>query len=187
MYDWVTRTQSKKAVEDGDDSVVATCDLAFNMMNGDVIEVSEEAKQLAADTVKFLEELIPTARTEFDIKLVNAYEDSKLDGRSIAFLAAAVNTCRKRAAEGPSTSEHIGTVGDKLTMTVKCLAEKQTEFSWMYTLEDDKGNAITWFASSKSTIRPNQTYRVQAKIKKHDEFRGSKKTLISHVKVLETP
>jgi hypothetical protein len=45
---------------------------------------------------------------------------------------------------------------------------------------------VTWFASSKSNIEIGGVYKVKATIKRHEEYRGEKVTMITRVKVLET-
>lgn len=86
-------------------------------------------------------------------------------------------------------SEHIGTVGDRIDLEVECMGIGSFTGTYgetvIYRLRSDN-NKVTWFSSGESDIEIGGTYKVKATIKRHDEYRGEKVTMVNRVKVLET-
>lgn len=54
--------------------------------------------------------------------------------------------------------------------------------TYLYTLIDDNGNYFKWFASKPSLIA-GRTYNLKATVKKHDEWKGQKQTVITRAMV----
>lgn len=90
---------------------------------------------------------------------------------------------RERAV---STSEYIGTVGEKivLDLTVKAFRFISTAYgmSTLITYHDDKGNVIKWFASGQHEPELETTEKLQGTITKQTEYNGVKETQINRVK-----
>lgn len=92
-------------------------------------------------------------------------------------------------AEKPE-SKHIGTVGERVKM-MKVTCEKLSGFegaygfSTIHKMVDENGSDMTWFASGDgSEMKEGETYHVALTIKKHDEYKGRKVTMVNRVKVL---
>lgn len=92
-----------------------------------------------------------------------------------------------RLAKGPGV--HIGEEKQRLELIVRVDGEPQaleTEWgaSFLYRFEDEKGNSLVWFASSKQDMEPDKTYKIKATVKRHNEFRGRNQTQLTRVKVV---
>ena len=88
-----------------------------------------------------------------------------------------------------STSEYLGSEGDKVSLevTYSHSAEFESEFGTkhIYSFKDDNGNQIIW----KSTTYIEQDYGTRfilsGTIKAHNEYRGIKQTILTRCKLKE--
>ena len=86
-------------------------------------------------------------------------------------------------AEGPSKSEYVGEVGERLrniTAIYKSCRGFEGRFGWtnIYTFESEE-NILVWFTSSELTLKKGDIVNLTGTIKKHEEFRGVKTTQLS--------
>lgn len=91
------------------------------------------------------------------------------------------------------TSAHVGAVGERLILTLTLKAPPKVfdgdyGMSYRCDLEDADGHTFTWWASSdpshgghESGWVPGTTRSVKATVKKHEEFRGVKTTVLTRV------
>ena len=93
------------------------------------------------------------------------------------------------AEDAESTSEWVGTVGEKYLDTVTLVRKGwcDTRFggSNIYTFKDADGNEIVWFTSTRLAKEVGDTFKVKATIKTHNEYKGKKNTVVTRVKVVE--
>lgn len=88
----------------------------------------------------------------------------------------------------PTESEFVGEVGQRMTrdLIVDSVRSFHGRFgiSYIYKLLDEQGNNFVWFAS-KPALK-NQTGKMTAvfNIKKHNDYDGTKQTVITRVKVV---
>ena len=52
-------------------------------------------------------------------------------------------------------------------------------------LADESDNILTWFASGSKSYQKGDKVSLKATIKKHDEFKGVKQTVITRAKEIE--
>jgi hypothetical protein len=85
-----------------------------------------------------------------------------------------------------ATSNHVGTIGKRqdFTLTVKLVLDRASDFgvTHIHKMVDEAGNEYTWFASSEC-LEQGQTYTLKATVKAHDEYKGTKQTIITRAKV----
>lgn len=99
-----------------------------------------------------------------------------------------VEASRKIASE---TSKHIGTVGERITLheikvlSSRCIGEGQYGATWLIKLTNDDGDALTWFTSEEK-LQAGETVSLKATVKKHDEFRGVKQTILTRCQEIPT-
>lgn len=92
----------------------------------------------------------------------------------------------ERIAADRATSQHVGTVGARVEMTLQC--EKVFEFDSMYGMtyinicRDADNNVVVYKGSNR--FEEGETIRVKATIKAHDERDGVAQTLIARPKIL---
>jgi hypothetical protein len=96
----------------------------------------------------------------------------------------------KKKALKQKDNSWVGDVGDKLPITkIKVSGSHYTMGNWgelqIVKMEDDKGRSYTWFNSSSRDMERDAFYEITGRIKKHDEYRGRKTTVLTHVKARE--
>lgn len=94
---------------------------------------------------------------------------------------------RKRGI-APPTSKHAGTIGDKISLDVIVIYEKDylTPYgiSHFHLMEDADGNKYTWTTTSKK-LATNVAYHIDATIKELKEYKGEQQTVLAYVKTEE--
>lgn len=84
----------------------------------------------------------------------------------------------------PSKSEYVAAVGDRLrNVTVKFTSRRgyNGKFGWCNIFTFKSGdNVFTWFTSSEPEIEEGKAYFLTGTVKKHEEFRSVKTTILSH-------
>jgi hypothetical protein len=105
---------------------------------------------------------------------------------------------RRKRFEDDSNSQYVGEVGSrtKLTVTLVYTTSLESQFgvTHLYKFKDENGNVITWFASSiywntitGMDIAIGDTVVLDAGIKKHEEYKGIKQTMITRAKAYVSP
>lgn len=88
-----------------------------------------------------------------------------------------------KQAEGPSLSEYVGEVGERLrnvTAIYKSSRGFDSRFGWTNIHTFEVGNDIlVWFTQKDLTFEKGQAVDLTGTIKKHEEFRGVKTTHLS--------
>lgn len=198
-WGWTGRQQARKLLEEGRKDVVATADRAYSMMwsmSMDKVEPSAAAVEVAAKTLEWVDETISPKgeMTDYEHNLSVIFSSGALEPRSIGIAASAVWVYRRamekeaneQTQQTAIVSRHLGQVGQKITANVKLLDKKPIEgmmgTTWLHRFVDDQGNLITWFSTTGSNMETGQSYTIAGKVKKHDVFRGTNTTLVSHVK-----
>lgn len=115
--------------------------------------------------------------------------DSKLCGLAASIIVAYQKHLGRLAeARRFAESQHVGQVGQRLTLAVECLSihrcETQYGTTGIHRLMTDDGNILTWFASgSTSWLEVGEKATVKATVKGHDAYKGVKQTIVTRVTV----
>lgn len=185
----------------------------------DALKPTDEDKAKADEALTWVRSLDPKAYETNDYMLNLIYacrqENAKWkEGGIIASLAAVwfkeQETKAEREAREARKAEleakfgkrtHLGTVGEKLTLTVICTkihpVEGQYGTTYITKFETEEGDQVTWFASRypgyeveqsigrKVTVDLKEGNRVTvvAKVKEHKEYKGNAETVITRAKV----
>lgn len=133
------------------------------------------------------------SNNEFEGNMAVAYASEWFNTRTKGFVAYGVQAylkdqteqIEKAAKAEQAPSEWQGEVGKRqvfegLTVAAERVLEDdwQERTTWLYTLVDDQGNDFKWFASNPK-LKVGQTYNLKATVKKHDEYKGTKQTVIT--------
>lgn len=83
-----------------------------------------------------------------------------------------------------SGSKHLGAEGDRMVfenLTVLSAFQREGDFgiTTILKFEDADGNVLTWFASGCPSYQKGDKVTLKATVKKHDEYRGVKQTIIN--------
>jgi len=90
----------------------------------------------------------------------------------------------------PSHSEWVGEVGGRIKeVPVKLLGvygfTGRYGYSQVVKFEDESGNVFTWFTAVNIPIKVGATCKLSGTIKKHDEYKGEKTTVLTRCRMME--
>ncbi len=111
---------------------------------------------------------------------------SKLIGLA-ASIPVAMDIRAQRAIERKArpVSNHVGTVGKREEFTIRVLRsvpiESEYGSSYLYIMEDEAGNRLTWFSSTGNLEASEDFIKVRATVKGHDDYKGQKQTKLTRV------
>ena len=92
---------------------------------------------------------------------------------------------KAHAPKEPSASQHVGTIGEKITMVMTPTRIIATMGAygrtWIHILAGDDGNVYKW-ATGSARIEEGKRYNVTATIKAHCEYNGTAQTAITRAK-----
>lgn len=93
----------------------------------------------------------------------------------------------KEAREPRVESQYVGTVGDRMVLTLtvkstKVMPPSDWGISTLVMFRDEAGNSLKWFASGdRSDWKDGDVVTVKATIKGHEEYKNSKQTMLTRV------
>lgn len=91
--------------------------------------------------------------------------------------------------EPGENSEWVGKEGDKLEKVVDLVFKTTYETQWglgaLYKFVDEDENVYVWFTSSHPDFSTEAGLKIKFKVKGHDEYKGTKQTVINYVKEVE--
>lgn len=138
--------------------------------------------------------------SNFITNLRNIVKMDRISEKYIPMYVAGVNMFLKNKQyqekkqiqiEKAKNSEYIGNEGDKETLEVT--VERINTFESQYgigvqVIMNNNGNKVIWFTNpmsfDKTHMVENKSYKIAATIKKHEEYRETKQTLVTRVKVM---
>ena len=118
------------------------------------------------------------------------YVEFRLSGLAASMPRAYERSQRNAATIATSPSEHVGELKQRMTFVVTLKSEPryiESHYggSYLYTFEDTSGNTLKWFKSDSKLegVKAGDTFPLTGTVKKHDEFRGIKQTLLTRCKL----
>jgi len=190
-HGWLGRT---KAQETGG---VSTCERAIEYMippsymrESEIVRPADDDYALAQAAIAWGASQTGASEYEHNLRVVCAGD--YCEWRNLGLLASVIVAYRKSNAQDvtgkrTSASEHIGAVGDKVTVDVTVTAIREIDGDYGLTsvvnmLSDD--NALVWFASGATVLEAEKSYHLKGTVKKHDTYNGAKQTVLTRCKVL---
>jgi hypothetical protein len=155
---------------------------------------NDDDKQMAEAALEYARETLSDNpdRDDYEHNLYVALTQPVI-GRRLAGITASVipyylrSVQRKVERESAGESHWIGEVGERLDLIVKPLMVKpiETQFgmSYLHKFVTPDGALLTWFASSNPEVKIGEEYQITGTIKKHDDYKGVKQTVITRVTV----
>jgi hypothetical protein len=205
QYGWMSK---KQVWNDGYGVATATrvqtCLLPLYRLSADEKKIVDKCKviqrdvELADEVFAWMGEIDPNVDNEYLYNLSLLSRSEYINSKSLGLLCSAVSSYDRELAKKEKTKEfadskHVGEVKERreFNVTVKRIFEKDGDFGLtrIHHMLTDNNEYLVWFASSRG-LEEGQSYTVKATIKKHDEFRGVKQTVVNRVtpiteKVLE--
>jgi len=157
-------------------------------MAKDIVE--QKDKDLAKESIDWIRNLPPVeCQGEYIKNLKVICEQDKISHKERGFAASLIVTFKKlgpRNTPKQSMSKYVGEIGEKFTLKVKILDVKPTKFGQMFKMADACGNLFVCFDSSKikNFGNINDIIKIQATIKKHDEYGGMKQNIVNKCEVV---
>lgn len=201
-YGWTPRLK-----QDGLNNATANIveELFLPAMNADVArakkllkeEISWDAEQDAKDAKAAMEWLkTQDASNEYmhNLKIV-AENPHGVPYKMFGYWCSLMSAYYKAVAKEYKTSiqkrisEWYGKVKDKVEVNIK--VEDIISFDGYYgatrihKMIDTDGHAFTWFSTGHSKMRRGGEYRIKGTVKKHDDYKGWKQTVLTRVSVLK--
>ena len=159
-------------------------------------DLNEKTAQINAETIIGIGELLKQdVKSDWAWSIESAWNAKYLKRHQLGVIASAVILGLKRieaakeqkeVARGPQ-SDYVGHVGEKWSGTVTVTDTKviNGDFysSTLISMVDDSGNVLKWFYSG-SGQEPEVDARldIRGTIKKHEEYRGRKSTVLTRCK-----
>jgi hypothetical protein len=178
----------------------ATADLAASFMNFEYKShtktPTEDDFALAASAIEWAQNVgdgnmngVPMNDYLHNIKVIAA--SGCCEYRSIGFAASIVNGFMRernlhKKREENGVSSHVGQINERidLIVTLKNIHETETQYglSFIHKFVTDEGNALTIFAS-KPLCGSGERVKMRATVKRHDEYKGVKQTVLNRPKI----
>jgi len=190
-HGWLSRSKAQMQ------GVVSTADKAFGAMldlnKGELPTIADiEASYSSIEWAK--EYLKKNNLSDYEFNLKQIVDSEIVDYRAVGFASSLIPFYKKETEkntpkENKTLSEHFGVIGKRDTFTLKLIKAFDVEGTYGLTtihhFEDEAGNRAVWFSSTGSDMKINETYKVLGTIKKHDEYKGTKQTVLSRCKVID--
>jgi len=202
---WISR-KAARAFNEAGGSKRATADEAFSAMfpssgmsqrDRDALPKPEprDGERVTA-ALAWVEQLVPRDGNdyEYNLKLVCGSGSGVLHRRCAGISASLLSAHTRflgyevERQQRATTSAHFGTIGvrEVFVLTVTGLREIAGNYgaTTIVSFATADGHVGKWFASGSPDVEIGETYRVKGTVKKHDDWKGQKQTLLSRCAVV---
>jgi hypothetical protein len=190
VYGWVSKS---KAYEEGG---ISTADLTMTEIakkesgNRDAMDLSGDSN-LVTKAIEWVK--ANTQDTDYIYNLKAIVEAGYVTRKTLGFSASIVSSYqrhveREAKAKVQTISEYFGEIktrykGINATFISSRWIESYYGSSELIKLRLEGGEMVTWFTSSEPNFEDGKTYNIDLTVKKHDEYKGAKQTLVTRVKI----
>lgn len=198
-FGYMSKRRAEEEASDGT-IVINTADKIRSYLNSNTphkekIDTSEEDYSVAKDIINYFKSLGDKADTEYLKNLVAIANRDSVGDKLLGYVVSMIPTYQraneqkmleqKRSKE----TEWAGEVGDKYEGSVTLISTKDIDTmygrSTLYTFRDENGNILKWFSSGYGLdANEGDQIKIRGKIKKLDEYRGQKQTMLTRVKMV---
>jgi len=169
---------------------------AYNKLREQVGDVTDEDIEETTNALEWLKEQEDNNEYMHNIKAIA--RATEFSGRLMGYACSIVAAYQRARERLRLTEEKLksklneyikGDIKDRLDMIVT--VEKRTLFDGafgtvrIFRMVDEKGRTVVWFANSDPEMEEGGTYKIKGTIKKFDEYKEWKQTVLTRVKVLE--
>lgn len=200
QFGWVSRTEAHNGGRR------ATADMAFSdLITGPVFAGSDHDHAVENWTPTREDHDLARRALAF-ARTLNAEEKQNDYMYNIATIAALTGWCWKDLGFGASIirayqrrmereaenaprpeSDHVGTVGEKININATLQFSRTFNGNYgvttLYRFRDDAGNILTWFSSRSLDLDDGAEYQIAGRVKKHDDYKGTKQTVLTRCKI----
>jgi len=165
-------------------------------------EIMSEVEDYKTEAEKLLDEVrqLP-GNSEYVQNLRNIANSETVSERNMNILLSAIPTIkakqdreRDKAEREKNPSQWIGTVGEKIELTkvvvedVRPIANNFSyyeSYTYLISMRTSDGNLVKWFSSRNLDLHTGKEYTLSGRVKKHDQYKDTKQTLITRGKLIE--
>lgn len=218
---WLSRGQARAAWDEYGDNKQSTADGAVELLTpvpgGDwraqeaerqrrarLEAVSDVDRETADKALEWAERTILAKpiedRAEYEQNLAVGLAKPWVDRRSLGVVASvvraygrAIEAEMERKATAEKVNEHVGTVGERVELTLKVTGLRSWDGDWgtttLHRFEDGDGRLVVWFGSRGQIAGEGETVTARWKIKEHSEYKGRRQTVVTRptkIQVAET-
>lgn len=204
-FGWVSRSAAQAYAEksEGAGHLDTTAGLAWKYMHptkemirdGKTIEVSQRAKEIAAEALLWGKNLINNdRRNDYEHNIAIACGEQFVTHRRAGILASVISSyqrflgkeeVRRNARKAMASSEFIGTVGKREIFEVTVVGEHTFESNFQYgpqsftlfRMQDVNGNVCIW-KTGTGALEVGKTYKLKATVKEHAVWKEIKQTVL---------
>ena len=199
QFGWVSGKMAREAQE-RDEHLERTSSLVGEFLFRDnetklvftpsVLKTAQDALTWARETLPALVAAQPNNDYLYNLSQATKLEamGHKLIGIAVSLIPAYQREQRKNGTyeDRAARSKHVGVEGVRaaLTLTVadlRSITYHDGSNGTVIRFEDADGNEFTWFTGGSHSYKTGETYALKATIKRHDEFRGIKQTVLNRV------
>lgn len=165
-----------------------------------IAPLADEAADKAAQLLAWIlsDDFFGTSDYVLNMKAVAA--GKMVSARNIGLLASAPQAwakslerslVREREASIYAASEHIGSVKERLELTVEVKAIRYLDGDYgvktLYTMITEDGNIVKWFSSGEDKLGEDKGARfvIRGTVKKHETWEGMKSTLLTRCSIID--
>lgn len=152
--------------------------------------------EIAEEVIKFFETYETTDNFEHNVRMyVTGRMPIVYENGFVAYAYTSYLKIQKRLEdeknrlEVAAKSDYVGTVGQKINFqgTVNLVGGYETEYGYtrIYKFVDAQGNIYTWHTGSIVRVENGTEVNVCGTIKRHNEYRNEKQTVLTRCKVCE--
>lgn len=154
------------------------------------VNVENEDKELAEKVLEYIRGLNRESENDYIYNLSLLSRSEYITHKSLGLLCSAVIAFKRHidSQEKVKTfenSQHLGEIKERLELDIEVLKvyERSSSFGLtrIHKMVTPYGDVITWFASNGGGFEEGYKGRVKMTVKKHDEFRGIKQTVVNRV------
>lgn len=202
---WVSRTKARESYAVGPATADRVLDVLELARTKEQKQYQEKIAALIDDSVKseaqriidFTQQAVQKDDLndyEYNLSVIYNREVPIMSHRTAGIACSAIayyNNAMKQKVEREARPESnwLGSVGDKIVATItvkhKQFLESDYGTTVLLKMEDESGNQVTWFGTGQAAwdMEVDNTYTIKGSIKKCDEYKGIKQTVLTRVKV----
>ena len=159
------------------------------------LEITDQDREKARRILWWAgEELLGKAQNDYEHNLLAALS-GPMGYRALGMAVSAVAAYEKaigfkRARQAAALSQWVGDVGERTSRILTVIATKLVPTDWggstLVRMLDSAGNVLVWWASRcPSTVGTGAVLEAKFTVKKHDEYKGAKQTVVTRLTVLD--
>lgn len=196
QYGWLSRGAARESY----DRRQATADIAIDIYYAKERERKDTERRpedwaAAEAAIEWAKNLPESERQSDYMNNIHVLANTgSLEHRDVGLGASILATYQrhmefKRTGERTAHSEWVGELKKRQEFTVEVLATKYIDTDYggttLYRMVDPSGNVLVWFCSGSCIMEEQGTYHIKGTVKEHNDFRGTKQTIVNRCKVEE--